>query len=61
MKKLQKAEEALKKKAAKDEEKKAKAAAEPAKQAKIGADDAEDLDPTQYYENRLRAIALKEV
>jgi uncharacterized membrane protein YdbT with pleckstrin-like domain len=61
LKKLQKAEEAAKKKAAKEEEKKAKAAAEPAKAAKLGGDDGEELDPTQYYENRLRAMNSLEV
>lgn len=60
LKKLQKAEEAAKKKAAKDEEKKAKKASEPEKATKIGAD-AEELDPTQYYENRMKAIAVMEV
>ena len=60
-KKLAKLEEAAKKKAAKDDEKKAKQAAEPAKAAKVGAEDAEELDPTQYYENRMKAIANLEV
>ena len=57
LKKLQKAEEAAKKKAEKDEIKAAKKASEPAAKAKIGGDDDEELDPTQYYENRLKAIA----
>ena len=61
LKKLQKAEEAAKKKAAKDEEKKAKKAAEPEKAAKVGAEDVEELDPTQYYENRIKAITNMEV
>lgn len=61
LKKLQKAEEAAKKKAAKDDEKKAKKASEPEKQTKIGGDDNEELDPTQYYENRISAIAKMEV
>jgi lysyl-tRNA synthetase class 2 len=56
LKKLQKAEEAAKKKAAKDAEKAAKAAAAPAVKPKIGADDAEELDPNQYFENRMRFI-----
>lgn len=61
LKKQQKAEEAAKKKAAKEAEKQAKKEAEPAKAAKIGADDAEETDPTQFYENRLKAInALQE-
>lgn len=61
LKKLQKAEEAAKKKAAKDDEKKAKKAAEPEKAAKVGSDDVEELDPTQYYENRIKAITNMEV
>jgi lysyl-tRNA synthetase class 2 len=63
LKKQAKAEEAAKKKAAKEAEKAAKKAAEPPKAAagaKIGADEAEELDPTQYYENRLKAIAARE-
>ncbi len=63
LKKLLKAEEAAKKKAAKDAEKAAKKAAEPQteKKAAIGGDDAEELDPTQYYENRLKSIDHLEV
>ena len=61
LKKQQKAEEAAKKKAAKDEEKKAKKASEPEKATKIGGDDAEELDPTQYYDNRIKAITNMEV
>ena len=61
LKKAAKAEEAAKKKAAKDEEKKAKKASEPEKQAKVGVEDAEELDPTQYYENRIKAITNMEV
>ena len=61
LKKAAKAEEAAKKKAAKDEEKKAKKASEPEKQAKVGGEDAEELDPTQYYENRIKAITNMEV
>lgn len=56
LKKMQKAEEAAKKKAAKEAEKAAKAASEPPKAGKLVAEDTEELDPTQYYENRLRAI-----
>lgn len=56
LKKQLKAEEAAKKKAAKEAEKAAKKEAEPAKAAKIG-DDAEETDPTQFYNNRLKAIA----
>ena len=61
LKKMQKAEEAAKKKAEKEAEKKAKAAEQPEKKEKVGGDDAEELDPTQYYENRLRAINHLEV
>ena len=61
LKKAQKADEVAKKKAAKDEEKKAKKASEPEKQAKVGDDDVEELDPTQYYENRIKAITNMEV
>jgi lysyl-tRNA synthetase class 2 len=60
LKKQLKAEEAAKKKAAKDAEKAAKKAAEPPKAAKVGADEAEELDPTQYYENRLKMISARE-
>ena len=57
LKKLQKAEEAAKKKALKDQEKAQKKESEPATaKSKLVADDAEDLDPTQYYENRLKFI-----
>lgn len=54
LKKKLKAEEAAKKKAVKDAEKAAKVADLPKKE-KLGADDVE-LDPTQYYENRLRTV-----
>jgi lysyl-tRNA synthetase, class II len=61
LKKQLKAEEAAKKKAAKEAEKAAAKELLPPKEGKIGADDAEDMDPTQYYENRMRAInALQE-
>lgn len=61
LKKQLKAEEAAKKKEAKEAEKLAKKEAEPPKEAKLGADDSEELDPTQYYENRLKSItALQE-
>lgn len=56
LKKMQKAKEAAEKKAAKDAEKAAKAAAAPTPKAKIGADEAEELDPNQYFENRMRFI-----
>lgn len=57
LKKQQKAEEAAKKKAEKDAEKALKAANEPQKSnAKIGGDDDDELDPTKYYENRLKVI-----
>lgn len=60
LKKQLKAEEAAKKKAAKDAEKAAKKEAEPAKAGKLIADEPEETDPTQYYENRLRAINAME-
>lgn len=53
LKKLQKAEEAAKKKAAKEAEKQAKQATLPKKEV---ADESEELDPTQFYENRLKII-----
>lgn len=58
LKKQQKAEEAAKKKAAKEAEKAAKAAAAPSvqKKPKLGGEDAEELDPTKYYENRLKVV-----
>lgn len=58
LKKQQKAEEAAKKKAAKEAEKAAKAAAAPAAKPKVNAagEDAEDMDPNQYYENRLKFV-----
>ena len=60
LKKQLKAEEAAKKKAAKEVEKAAKKAAEPEKSTKIGAEE-EELDPTKYYENRLKVITNMEV
>ena len=63
-KKALKAAEAEKKKALKEAEKAAKKAAEPPSTSsgpKLGGDDGEDLDPTQYYENRLKQIANIEV
>lgn len=54
LKKKLKAEEAAKKKAAKDAEKAAKVQDGPKKE-KLGGDEVE-LDPTQYYENRLRTV-----
>lgn len=54
LKKKLKAEEAAKKKATKEAEKAAKAVDVPKKE-KLGGDDIE-LDPTQYYENRLRTV-----
>mmetsp|Transcript_2617 Transcript_2617/g.2770 ORF Transcript_2617/g.2770 Transcript_2617/m.2770 type:complete len:682 (+) Transcript_2617:69-2114(+) len=60
LKKQQKAEEAAKKKAAKDAEKASKKASEPAKPGKVGGGDDEDLDPTQYYENRVKVIQALE-
>jgi len=61
-KKLLKAEEAAKKKAEKDAEKAAKKALEPPKAEKAGAGAAadEELDPTQYFENRLKQITAIE-
>lgn len=62
MKKAAKAAEAAQKKAAKEAEKAAKKSEEPASLVpKLGGDDGEDLDPTQYYENRLKAITAIEV
>ena len=60
LKKQLKAEEAAKKKAEKDLEKATKKAAEPEKAGKIGGDD-EELDPTQYYENRTKVVLALEV
>mmetsp|Transcript_4289 Transcript_4289/g.6420 ORF Transcript_4289/g.6420 Transcript_4289/m.6420 type:complete len:675 (+) Transcript_4289:33-2057(+) len=60
LKKQLKAEEAAKKKSAKDLEKQQKAAEAPAKKLTLNGEDAEELDPTQYYENRLRSIASLE-
>jgi lysyl-tRNA synthetase, class II len=54
-KKLQKAEEAAKKKAAKEAEKAAKQATQTSK-PKVAAGDDEDIDPSQYYENRLKFV-----
>lgn len=58
LKKMMKAEEAAKKKAAKEAEKAAKKESEPAAAAKpkIGNDETEEMDPTQYFDNRMRAI-----
>lgn len=61
-KKLLKAEEAAKKKAEKEAEKAAKKALEPPKTEKAGAvvGGDEELDPTQYFENRLKQITAME-
>lgn len=58
LKKKAKADEAARKKAEKDALKAAQKAAEPEKPKsnKLGGDDEEELDPTQYYANRLHAI-----
>ena len=58
LKKKAKADEAARKKAEKDAQKAAQKAAEPEKPKsnKLGGDDEEELDPTQYYANRLHAI-----
>lgn len=56
LKKMQKAEEAAKKKAAKEAERLAKKASEPAKAPKLGVEDPEDMDPTQYYDNRMKTV-----
>ena len=56
MKKRLKAEAAAKKKAEKDAAKKAKEASQPAKAKKHVAGGDDDLDPTQYYSNRVSAI-----
>ncbi|XP_024391569.1 lysine--tRNA ligase [Physcomitrium patens] len=63
LKKLEKAKKAAEEKRAKDELKKAAAAAAPKKAAKVSqqGEDDEDMDPTQYRNNRLRALGeLKE-
>jgi lysyl-tRNA synthetase, class II len=52
LKKIQKAEEAARKKAEKAAERAKVAAAQP-KKDKLGGDD-EVLDPTQYYQNRMK-------
>ena len=59
-KKLAKAEEAAKKKLLKDQEKAAKAAEQPHSSSKAVVEE-EILDPTQYYESRLRMIGNLEV
>lgn len=59
-KKLLKAEEAAKKKAVKELEKQSKKSLEPEKATKIVAEETEELDPTQYYENRLKSITALE-
>lgn len=56
MKKRLKAEAAAKKKAEKEAAKAAKEAANPKKEKKFVAGDDGDLDPTQYYSNRVAAI-----
>jgi len=61
LKKKLKAEEAAKKKAQKDAEKAAKKVLEPEKAHKEGAAEEEELDPTQYYENRLKVVKAMEV
>lgn len=57
-KKQAKAEEAARKKAAKEAEKAQRAAEQPqgASKPKLGGAEDEELDPTQYYSNRLHAI-----
>ena len=60
-KKAAKAAEAAQKKAAKDAEKATKLAESGPAKVKIGGDDGEDLDPTQYFENRLKSITAIEV
>jgi lysyl-tRNA synthetase class 2 len=59
LKKQQKAEELAKRKAEKEQEKAAAKALEPVKAGKLGGDD-EELDPTQYFDNRVKAIAQLE-
>ena len=61
LKKAAKAAEAAQKKAAKDAEKATKLAESGPTKVKIGGDDGEDLDPTQYFENRLKSITTIEV
>lgn len=51
---------AAKKKAAKDAEKAAKVASEPQKATTSLTDETEELDPTKYYENRIKAIQNSE-
>lgn len=60
LKKQLKAEEAAKKKSAKEAEKQSKKESEPEKTAKLGNDEAEDMDPTQYRENRIRSVEQME-
>lgn len=60
LKKMLKAEEAAKKKAAKDAEKAAKQATLPAAATKLVGDDNEEMDPTQYFENRMKTIEALE-
>ena len=63
MKKAAKAAEAAAKKAAKEAERAAKEAEKESKpsQPKLGGGDDEDLDPTQYFENRMKAVTALEV
>lgn len=59
LKKQQKAEEAARKKMEKEKEKLSKAGPEDTvakPSSKIGGDDDDELDPTKYYENRLKVI-----
>ena len=60
LKKQLKAEEAAKKKALKESEKAEKKLTEVVKAKPVG-DEGEELDPTQYYENRIKAVNSLEV
>ena len=60
LKKIQKAKEAAEKKAAKAAAAAEKAAAAGPKKSKLGGDD-EEVDPTKYYENRMKSLAKQSV
>ena len=61
LKKAQKEAQKAAEKAAKEAAKAEAAAAAGPKKDKIGGDDAEELDPTKYYENRLSQLQTFEV
>ena len=56
LKKMQKAEENAKKKAEKEAAKAEKGPTTSGSKPKLGGEDGEELDPTAYFENRLKAI-----